>query len=991
MGEVNGMNKKQSNSQLEEVVAEQPVEELFLLHLRYKEAQMVEAGSNRPILLKDKDTAWVVYAGRVDLFAVQLVDGRINGPRQHLFRVEAGGAVLGVDMEAVDGQMSLLVVGNKDTSLLKLPTSRLQALSRDEEFGPSVIALLERWVAQLSGCLALTLPPKNCLNLEAGQETAVTSETYASVKRGILWVEHLQGKSYFMGKPQFAVNGKGYTPLSAHTWIETVEESQIRAQNTAVFLQHDPSWTALHNFHRLALQYILHAAQQVAQTDLQRLQSRITFNEETINEALTNLAAPLTMSGSQPRSGVGQKPMLKACRLVAERLGISLVEPPAHLLNNAHLNPLAEIAKASQFQWRRVVLKGVWWTKDSGPLLGYWEESNQPVAILPRTARSYVVHDPVTGSQTAVNEAVAEKLAPFAAMFYRPFASRAVAAVDILRFGFYGRGRELRTIAFVGATVSLLSLVTPVAIGLVFNTIIPNAALGQLWQLALVMLVIALATAMFQITQNIAVLRLQGKMGNEVQAAVWNRLVSLPVSFFRDYTAGDLGNRAMGINAIQQTLSGPVMYALLSGVFSLFSFFLLYYYSKQLALVATALVFIAVAVTVFSGYKQVQYQRILTDLQGRISGAVLQAITGIAKFRTSASEGKAFAMWANEFSQMKATTYKSRELANSLVVFNVGFTVVAAMIIFAVVAAMGQEGLSTGNFLAFNAAFAQFLASVLVLSATLVRSLGVVPSLERARPILQTEPEINEFKEYPGELSGQIEVSHVSFRYREGSPLVLNDVSLMVNAGEFVALVGPSGSGKSTLFRLLIGFEEPEMGSIYYDGQELAQLNIREVRRQIGVVLQNGKIMAGDLFTNIVGASTLALDDAWEAARMAGLAEDIEAMPMGMHTIISDGGGTLSGGQRQRLLIAHALVNRPRIIFFDEATSALDNRTQAVVSESLDNLKATRIVIAHRLSTIMNADKIYVMQNGRVVQQGTYEELIKSEGVFADLAKRQLA
>jgi ATP-binding cassette subfamily C protein len=206
-----------------------------------------------------------------------------------------------------------------------------------------------------------------------------------------------------------------------------------------------------------------------------------------------------------------------------------------------------------------------------------------------------------------------------------------------------------------------------------------------------------------------------------------------------------------------------------------------------------------------------------------------------------------------------------------------------------------------------------------------------------------------------------------------------------------VALVGPSGSGKSTLFRLLIGFEEPEMGSIYYDGQELAQLNIREVRRQIGVVLQNGKIMAGDLFTNIVGASTLALDDAWEAARMAGLAEDIEAMPMGMHTIISDGGGTLSGGQRQRLLIAHALVNRPRIIFFDEATSALDNRTQAVVSESLDNLKATRIVIAHRLSTIMNADKIYVMQNGRVVQQGTYEELIKSEGVFADLAKRQLA
>ncbi|NJN54205.1 MAG: ATP-binding cassette domain-containing protein [Anaerolineae bacterium] len=287
------------------------------------------------------------------------------------------------------------------------------------------------------------------------------------------------------------------------------------------------------------------------------------------------------------------------------------------------------------------------------------------------------------------------------------------------------------------------------------------------------------------------------------------------------------------------------------------------------------------AITTLNGYRQIKYQRTLTDIQGHISGTVLQAITGITKFRTSGSEGRAFANWAKEFSHLKETAYKSRQLANNLVVFNAGFTILAAMIIFATVAAMGQEELSTGNFLAFNAAFAQFFTAVLVLSATLVRSLGVIPAFERAQPILQTLPEIDELKECPGELTGQVEVGHVSFRYRANGPLVLHDVSLTIKPGEFVALVGPSGSGKSTLFRLLIGFEEPETGSLYYDGQELSKLDVREVRRQIGVVLQNGKIMAGDIFSNIVGASTLTLDNAWEAARMVGLADDLKAMAYG--------------------------------------------------------------------------------------------------------------
>lgn len=242
-----------------------------------------------------------------------------------------------------------------------------------------------------------------------------------------------------------------------------------------------------------------------------------------------------------------------------------------------------------------------------------------------------------------------------------------------------------------------------------------------------------------------------------------------------------------------------------------------------------------------------------------------------------------------------------------------------------------------------------------------------------------------------GELNGDIEVSHVTFRYRPADPLEMNDLSLHVPAGELATVVGPSGSGKSTLFRLLLGFETPETGTIFFDRQDLAGLHIRSVRRQIGVVLQNGRLMRGDVFTSIVGTNLLTHDDAWAAARMAGLDEDIEQMPMGMFTWIGEGGGTLSGGRKQRLLIARAVVTRPRILLFDEATSALDNRTQSIVSKSLEGLQATRIVIAHRLSTVMKADRIHVVHAGRIVQTGTYQELIAHDGLFAELAQRQLS
>jgi ATP-binding cassette subfamily C protein len=590
-----------------------------------------------------------------------------------------------------------------------------------------------------------------------------------------------------------------------------------------------------------------------------------------------------------------------------------------------------------------------------------------------------------------VDAALAESLSGDAHMFYLPLPERPVTKGDLLRMAIAGQQRDLLTILLMGAAGGILGLLVPVLTGQVFGNVIPGADRGQLFQITLALIASAVAGSVFQVTRSIAVLRLGGKADGILQAAVWSRLLSLPVSFFRRFTVGDLANRAMGINAIREMLTGNVLTLLLSAVFSVFSFGLLFHYSPELALVATGLVLLLTGVTAALVYLQLRHQRELLRLEGRIASLLFGLISGIAKLRVSGAEPRGFSRWAERFAEQRQRTLAAQRAANLQTAFNAVYGVLTSMAIFAVVGLSSQESLSMGEFLAFNAAFGQFLAAALSLVSVFSSVLTMVPLYERLQPIFETVPEVDESKAEPGELAGEIEFSHVSFRYHEDGPPILDDLSFRAGPGEFIALVGPSGAGKSTCLRLILGFERPTAGSIYFDGQDLAGLAVQSVRRQIGVVLQTGRPMAGSIFSNIAGSSSLGIEDAWEAARMAGLEEDIQAMPMGMHTVVSEGAETFSGGQKQRILIARAIVHRPRIVLFDEATSALDNRTQDIVSRSLERLKATRIVIAHRLSTIQNADRIYVIEAGRVTEEGTYEELIRKGGSFARLAERQIA
>jgi NHLM bacteriocin system ABC transporter ATP-binding protein len=950
-------------------------------------------GVNRPFPVEDPASVWIVQAGKLDLFLVRLKDGEAAGARRPVMRVEEGHAVFGIG--EVHPDWTIVATAVPGTQLLEVSLVALREALADGR-ADQVRSLVEPWILQLSALVSTIAPSQASATLQPAGELKLSYQPQPVMPRdGVLWVKHLQGSSRFIDDPAFPVNGNGWFPVSRQGWLQAEPQSRLMAIGWDLLDQNDPGWQGLEAFHRVFAQCLLRKLCLADEGARTRLRSKAEADMARVENAIAGLATPLLpemapAAAGQPHSD----PLLLAAQAVGRVQGIDIKAYPDMLGGLKPRDPVAAVAKASGIHVRQVLLKAGWQRQDSGPMLAFRESDQRPLALIPNTARSYRVYDPVERSTTVVTDRLAATLRAFAYVFYRPFPPKALTAADLIGFGLHACRNDVRMVLLMGLATGLLGMFTPFATGVLFDTVIPGAQRTELLQLSVILLVCAISTAMFSLTRSVAMLRLEGKMDAAVQAAVWDRLLSLPIPFFRDYTAGDLAVRGMGIDQMRQTLTGSTLASILSGVFSVFSFALLFYYNSSLAVMAAGLILVAFLVSLACGSLQVRYLRDMSRVRGHLSGLILQFINGIAKFRVAGTEQRAFAAWSKDFAVQKQLSLRARWAQNSLTVFNAAFPVAASACIFWYTADLmkkpGSDPMTTGDFLAFNAAFTQLLAAVLQLSASIVSVLAIVPLYERAKPIFQTLPEVDIAKTAPGSLRGNVEVNHVQFRYRPDAPLVLRDVSLCIKSGEFVALVGASGCGKSTLFRMLLGFEKPESGAVYYDGQDLGGLDAREVRRQMGVVLQNGRLLSGDIFTNIIGSAPLTLDDAWEAARMSGLEQDIRNMPMGMHTVVSEGGGGLSGGQRQRLMIARAIVGRPRILLFDEATSALDNQTQAIVANSLSALQATRIVIAHRLSTVVKADRIFVLDKGRVVEEGAYGELIAQGGPFAELARRQL-
>ncbi|HXT17154.1 MAG TPA: NHLP bacteriocin export ABC transporter permease/ATPase subunit [Gemmatimonadaceae bacterium] len=972
----------------------------------FADAETQLGGSDKPFRM-DNDLVWLVEHGEVDVFSAPISDAPGSGSRTHLFRARPGQAVFGVGSSAPDATRMLVAVGTSGSRLRRLPQATLRARAWRSEYRPTVHAIVDAWVQALCDGMTRGVAPKECAELDAGTEVKVPEPTTARPRRGVMWVRHLEGHSHLLGQESLTVNGTGFVPISRPSWFRVTEPSRLILLETASLPHPDELWGGLTLLHDLVLRYATLLESQSAASAAERMRRKALGNRAALRGACASLVATMRPGTPEPLTSVVAAPddahldpvearheaLFAACALVGRALDVPVRRYASSEDGSQPRDPLAAIARASRLRTRSVLLRDDWWQHDNGHLLATFGEDKRPVALI-RGTRGYTLHDPMFGTTAPLDATSAALLQPIAHTLYRPFPDRPLNLLDVLRLGVRGCASDFGMVFTMGLVAALLGLVPPMATGVVFNSIVPGAQRLQLVEISVVLAACAISTALFNLVRGLALLRVETRMSATIQAAVWDRLLSLPMPFFRPYAAGDLATRAMGIDAIRQVISGTTVSAILGGVFSLVNFGLMFSYSSVMAWRATLLIAVAVAVTAFGSWLQLKHQRGIASIQSKASGLVLQLLSSITKLRVAGAEITAFTLWARRFAEQRQLTFRARMIGNAVSSFHAAFPTLAYMLLFwtAIPLVHGaQPTIRTGDFLAFLSAYGACQGALLGTCVALLGTLNVIPLYELAQPILVSRPEGDLAKSDPGVLTGNVEVQAVTFRYAPDMSPVMHGLSFQVRPGEFVALVGPSGAGKSTILRLLLGFETPESGAIYYDGQDLAGVDIQAVRRQIGVVLQNGKLLAGDIFSNIVGTSPLTINDAWAAARMAGFAEDVEAMPMGMHTVVSESGGTLSGGQRQRLMIARALVHRPRLLFFDEATSALDNRTQAIVSSSLEQLHATRIVVAHRLSTIVNADRICVIARGQIVQSGKFDDLMKEPGIFAELAKRQLA
>jgi NHLM bacteriocin system ABC transporter ATP-binding protein len=577
-----------------------------------------------------------------------------------------------------------------------------------------------------------------------------------------------------------------------------------------------------------------------------------------------------------------------------------------------------------------------------------------------------------------------------AVMLYRPLPTELITSWRFLRHGVHGSGRDMGTLVCSALAAVFLSLLVPIATGQVLGTLVPSAQSSLIIQLCVALLIASVVSAAFGIIQNLALLRVEGRFESILQSAVWDRLLRLPTAFFKRYGTGELASIALGVGSIRAALMNVSATVAYSAIVVLLNFIALFWFSMPLALLATVLISIWATVFIFLGSRQMKWQTRSIQIGYKLADQVFQILRGLPKLRVADATDRAFANWAGKYAGQKEIQKRAGRYQNIVTVFNSTYPLLCTLIIFAAIAGPVRGSLSPTSYLAFNSSFAIMFAAVIQVANSINATINVIPIFNRLKPILTEPLEVAPKTTSPGELSGDIAVNHLSFSYTKDGPLVLDDISFHARPGELIAIVGPSGCGKSTLLRLLLGFERPLGGTVLYDGQDLESMDVAAVRRQFGVVLQQAKPFSGSILAAITGGYNFTLDDAWKAAEMAGLSDDIAAMPMGMHTVITDM-NTISGGQRQRIIIANALIRRPRILFFDEATSALDNMTQRIVTESTQRLNATRIVIAHRLSTVMDADQIIVLNSGRVAQQGSPAELLaETDGMFYRLVKRQI-
>ncbi|NKQ26426.1 NHLP bacteriocin export ABC transporter permease/ATPase subunit [Streptomyces galbus] len=906
--------------------------------------------------LEGPQVLWLVASGALDLFAV---DARQEGHWHHLGRLEAGslllGPVTGAEHTLVARPLRDCVVHRFGLRELYQP-AQTQTWAYDAYGNPQYVP-------------PETSPLEYALALGVGRGLSVLFQAPMGAERPA----HTTDDDVF--------------------WMQvppgSVRYGALYGAEAAADLLMDPAvWQGMVEQQYRLLTTLDRWIEQLERTHETRTAAGIKAGEAVRAQADRTLLAAIGGPAGRRATAADADATYAACKLVARAAGIALAAPERMGAGGDRLDPVERIALASRVRTRAVRLDGRWWRDDVGPLVGHRALSGAPVALLWRRGGYVAVH-PATGRETPVEKANAPEFEPRAVMFYRPLPDRAPSPLRLLRFSMRGTGRDLTNLLLSGLVTVAIGALVPLATGRVLGAYVPRAQEGPIVRVCLAVMVAGVVAAAFTLLQNLTILRLEGRVEATLQPAVWDRLLRLPTRFFAERSTGELASAAMGVSAIRRLLAGLGPSVVQASTVGAVNLGLLLWFSVPMALTAVGMLVVVAGVFLALGLWQVRWQRRLVVLTNKLNNQAFQTLRGLPKLRVAAAENYAYAAWAAQFARSRELQQRLGRIKNLNAVLGAVYLPLCSLLMFMLLAGPARGALSAADFLTFTTSMTMLLTSVTSLTGAFVAAVAALPLFEEIRPVLEATPEVRSGSTRPGPLSGAVEARRLSFRYADDGPLVLDDVSFEARPGEFVAVVGPSGCGKSTLLRLLIGFDRPLSGSVLYDGQDLAALDQSAVRRQCGVVLQHAQPFTGSIMDVICGTEAYTPEEVMAAAELAGLAEDIRRMPMGLHTIVS-GTGSVSGGQRQRLMIAQALIRRPRILFFDEATSALDNETQRTVIDSTRKLNATRIVIAHRLSTVLDADRVVVMEHGKVVQQGTPAELLADPaGRLHELVRRQ--
>ena len=959
----------------------------------------VPCAGNLPVNLDDPDSVWFIDRGAVNLFLVEFRDGVEQAAPQHLLRRKAGRLLPGVAPDRrnneEDTTLSLIAKGSPGTLLKRLPASLLS------EVDPAELAeQTDTWLTAITDTLsrfASRLPRPTAL-AEPGLTQTLAPGTL-SVRRGVVWVsEPPRGASLYMDivdQAELAEAGGPHEPaipLTRTSWLTLFDETTLAGKSTETLAQEGTLLPALATFHAVAFT-LERLNRQLAVVDEANLERARTASRRTAEKAARQRLFNIYDLPIGRDADVEDTALAEALQAIGRREGIDFKFPVRSEPSESPVG-LVDILDASGVRARRVSFKaeGDWWRGDSNVMLGFRAEDGRPVALLPGAFGHYREFDPVTKRSVRITAGRAGTLRDEAWMFYRPLPSRNVKPADLLRIALHGSAADLARLVIAGLPGGLIKLVPALALGFVAVQVTAGGSAGALYAVAATVAAFGLLGALLHLLQSTAMMRLEGRAASRVEAAFWDRLMRLPPSALRRQPAGDLAMSGMTFQNIRDGVQGVVADSLLSVIFLLPVFGVIFFYDATLGVIALVFSLASLSITVLLGLRQISpYGRMISAAR-RVVGRLFQIVGGIAKLRVENAEGSAFAIWARDYREQKRAEIDLGALEGHSQAFGAALPFLAGGALLFAVVAVGDRNLPVGDFLVVYTVFIAFQSAIARLGESFGTVAAMLPAFDQMRPLFAAVPEAAVEGEPVEYLGGDILFDRISFRYESDGPLILDDVTIRARPGEIVAIAGESGAGKSTLFRLALGIDRPIAGAVYYDGRDLRHLNLKQVRRRIGAVPQSVGLHPQDLWDNLVSHhDDVASKDVWAAVRIAEVEDEIKGMPMGMMTMVGTSGAVLSGGESQRVTIARSVIGSPRIMLFDEATNWLDNENQAKVMSNLTALTSTRLVIAHRLSTLEQVDRIYVLQAGKVVQSGSFNELMEVEGVFSELVKRQIA